>query len=193
MRVILGAYRGRVIRMPAGIRPTQNKVRKAIFDILQDVAGLSFLELFAGSGAIGIEALSKAAQEVVFVERDKRCAKAINGNLELLACGNCGRVWVMDAAAAVEKFSRDKKRFDIVFLDPPYRHGTLKKALQTLFLCDILRRNGLIVAQHFKRDDLPETPGDLVLFKQKRYGDTVLSFYRKRDYEESPVILPVLQ
>jgi len=85
MRIISGKYKGRTIKMPEGIRPTQNKVRKALFDILGDIEGLSFLELFAGSGAVGFEALSQGAKKVVFVEREKRYCKIIQQNLRYVS------------------------------------------------------------------------------------------------------------
>lgn len=167
--------------MPLGIRPTENKVRKAVFDILSDISGLSFLELFAGSGAVGLEALSEGAKEVVFVEKDPKCVRIIKDNLALLGCLGCCRIIGQDAIKAIGGFYKNKERFDIVFLDPPYYQGLLKKALQILGAYDILAPNGIIVTQHFKKDDLPGALGDLTLSKQARYGDTVLSFYRRKD------------
>ena len=164
--------------MPKGIRPTQEKVRKAFFDILGNVEGLSFLELFAGSGAIGFEAVSRRAKEVVFVEKDKRIAKIIQDNLSLLRC-SCYRVIASDAIRAIKTAAKNKVKFDIVFLDPPYYRELSKKTLQILGAYDILTPNGLIIAQHFKKESLPEAEGDLTLFRQSRYGDTVLSFYKK--------------
>jgi 16S rRNA (guanine(966)-N(2))-methyltransferase RsmD len=178
--------------MPKGIRPTQDKVRKALFDILQDIEGLSFLELFAGSGAVGIEALSQGAKEVVFVEQDKRCAEAIKDNLSVIGllsakriCGSamvCGggyRVIGLDTIEAIKRLSQKKKKFDIIFSDPPYYMDLAKKTLQILGAYDILAPNGFIIMQHFKKDEIPKEAGKLKLIKESRYGDTVLSFYKK--------------
>ncbi len=178
MRITTGKYKGKLLAMPKGIRSTQEKVRKAIFDILGDVGGLSFLELFAGSGGVGLEALSRGAKEVVFVEKDRRCIEKINKNLSLLGCLGY-RVIAQDAIKAIEQFNRNRQKFDIIFLDPPYYQGLSKKTLQTLCAYDILAPNGLAVVQHFKKDNLPDGVGDLALFKQRRYGDTFLSFYKK--------------
>jgi 16S rRNA (guanine(966)-N(2))-methyltransferase RsmD len=178
MRIISGKYKGRIIKIPKGIRPTQDKVRKAIFDILGDITGLSFLELFAGSGAVGLEALSQGAKEAVFVESGPAAVKIIKENLLSLPCPD-GRVIAQDALRAVKELGQRKEKFDIIFLDPPYYQGLTKKALQSLGGCDILTAYGLVAAQHFKKDNLPEGAGDLALFKQARYGDTVLSFYRR--------------
>jgi len=178
MRITTGQYKGRQLRMPKGIRPTQNKVRKALFDILGDIEGLSFLELFAGSGAVGFEAISRGVSELTLVEYNRDCLLAIKKNIASLKPKACS-LYPLEAERAIAAFFKDKRTFDIIFLDPPYYNDLAKKALQTLSAYDILAPNGLIVFQHFKKDNLPDTLGDLALFKQKAYGDTVLSFYRK--------------
>lgn len=179
MRITTGKYKGRVITMPKGIRPTQNKVRKAVFDILGDIKGLSFLELFAGSGAVGFEALSRGAAVSVLVEHNHNCIAVIEKNIEALRPDNC-HLLPQDTEKAIERLVALKKKFDIIFLDPPYYEGLPKKILQTLSSCDILTAQGLIVVQHFKNDDLPEVMGSLILCKQSRYSSTVLSFYKKK-------------
>jgi len=188
--------------MPAGIRPTQDKVRKALFDILGDIEGLSFLELFAGSGAVGFEAASRGARDLTLVELNRACLLAIEKNIDALKIRDCN-VCPKEADDAIKALHKNKKRFDIIFLDPPYyqdlshsrtalktagyppsmageESGSLsKKTLQTLSAYDILTPSGLVIAQHFKKDNLPDALGDLALFRQAHYGDTVLSFYRK--------------
>ncbi|MCM8797568.1 MAG: 16S rRNA (guanine(966)-N(2))-methyltransferase RsmD [Candidatus Omnitrophica bacterium] len=178
MRIIGGKYKGRYIKMPSGIRPTQNKVRKAIFDIIGDMRGLSFLELFAGSGAVGLEAASQGAREVVMAEDATTCVPVIKKNITSLGEANC-ILYPFAADKTIKLLSSKRRRFDIIFLDPPYYWEEVKKTLQILAGCDILAPNGFIVTQHFKKDNLPERLGDLVLFKQNTYGDTILSFYRK--------------
>jgi 16S rRNA (guanine(966)-N(2))-methyltransferase RsmD len=178
MRIISGKYKGRTIKMPKGIRPTQDKVRKALFDILGDIKGLSFLELFAGSGAVGIEALSRGAKEIVFIEKDKRCAKKIKENLSSLSLLSY-RIIEFDTSKVIRHLNQNGKQFDIIFLDPPYYGDLSKKTLQTLGAYDILAPNGFIIVQHFKKDILPERIGNLIILRQAEYGDTLLSFYRK--------------
>ncbi|MDI6758543.1 MAG: 16S rRNA (guanine(966)-N(2))-methyltransferase RsmD [Candidatus Omnitrophota bacterium] len=179
MRITTGKYRGRIIKMPEGIRPTQEKVRKAVFDILGNIEGVSFLELFAGSGAIGIEALSRGAAEVVFVEKDRRCIRRIEENPMQgeEATLKHFQVLGLDVFKALEQLEKEDKKFDVIFLDPPYYEDMAKKTLQMLAGYDILAPNGLIIVQHFKKDDLADNIEDLTLFKQRRYGNTVLSFY----------------
>ena len=200
MRIISGKYKGRLIKMPKGMRPTQNKVRKAIFDILGDIEGLSFLELFAGSGAVGFEAASKGVKDLTLIEYNRDCMLAIKKNIESLNLKACN-LYPLQAGLAIKKFYQEKRKFEIIFLDPPYYQGqatpnpigwvgvppsAAKKTLQTLAAYDILAPNGFIVTQHFKKDNLPDAQGDLVLFKQAKFGDTVLSFY-KRNVPESHI------
>jgi len=180
MRIISGIYKGRTLVMPQGIKPTQNRVRKALFDILGELSGLTFLELFSGSGAVGFEALSYGAKELVLVENNRDCLEAINNNIEALGIKNC-EIFPHNAEIAIRMLREKGRKFDIVFLDPPYHEDLPKKTLQTLGAYDILAANGFLVIQHFKRDALPKESGDLVLIKESKYGSTLLSFYKKKE------------
>ena len=180
MRITTGKYHNRKIHMPRGIRPTQDKVRKAIFDILSDVEGLSFLELYAGSGAVGFEALSRGVSELTMVECNHNSVMAIRKNIALLKAPACN-LYYLDAEKAIKLLCRDKKSFDIIFLDPPYHEGMAKKILHTLEGYDILAPNGLIIAQHPKTELLPESSPNFTLIKEAKYGDTWLSIFRKKE------------
>jgi len=166
--------------MPKGIRPTQDKVRKAVFDILGDISGLTFLELFAGSGAVGFEALSRGAAELTMVECNRDSVLAIKRNIELLKAGNC-KLYHLEAEKAVKLLSLDKKSFDIIFVDPPYNQGMGKKILQTLEAYDILSHYGLLLVQHSKVEALTDASLSLDLIKEAKYGDTWLSIFRKKE------------
>jgi len=191
MRITTGMYKGRNLVMPEGIRPTQNMVRKAIFDILGNVEGLTFLELYAGSGAVGLEALSRGAKSLKLVENNRNSLIAIKENIEILKAQSC-ELLQQDAIRAIEYFSKNSEKFDIIFLDPPYYlkskviQGSLdeeltlaKKTLQSLNACDILSPDGLVVVQHFQKDSLPDNLGVLSLLKRSSYGTTILSIYHK--------------
>ena len=192
MRITTGIYKGRNLKMPSGIRPTQNLARKAIFDIIGDIKGLTFLELFAGSGAVGLEAASRGAKGVVFVENNGSCIKAINDNIALIREPGISKVQFndylviqADVNEAIKQLSKQKKAFDLIFLDPPYCKGDAeesltKKTLQTLSAYDILPPTGLIIAQYSKKESLPEHLGVLNLLKLSVYGDTKISFYQKK-------------
>ena len=183
MRIISGIYKGRLIKMPKGIRPTQDKVRKALFDILGDIKGLSFLELFAGSGAVGFEAVSRGIKDLTLVEYNQNCLLAIRKNIESLKLKACN-LYPKEAGRVIKAFYNNERKFDLVFLDPPYYKNLAKKTLLNLSAYDILAPNGWVIAQHFKKDVLPEIVGNLTLFRKASYADTVLSFYRKvlREY-----------
>ena len=178
MRIIGGVYRGRAFKMPRGIRPTQDKVRKALFDILRnDTPGSSMLEFYAGSGAVGLEALSRGAKEVVFVEKNPVCFRIIHENLDIIK--QKAKVLRVNANLAIRILFKNRKKFDIIFLDPPYGNDLAKKSLQLLGSYDILTPYGQIIVQHFNKDKLPQDVENLFLYRQSSYADTMLSFYSK--------------
>ncbi len=201
MRITTGKYRNRKLHMPRGIRPTQDKVRKAVFDILGDIEGLTFLELFAGSGAVGFEALSRGAAGLTLVECNRDAVLAIKRNIDLLKPDNC-ILFHLEAEKAVKLLGLNRKSFNIIFIDPPYykppRLPKLegvdgaapavsnvepwgKKILQTLEAYDILAPYGLVVVQHSKLEPLPKETVNLGLVKEAKYGDTWLSIFRKKE------------
>ncbi len=179
MRITTGIYKGRKISMAKGIRPTQNITRKAVFDILGDVQGLFFLELFAGSGAVGIEALSRGAKGVFFVESNFTVIGVLKENLAYINPAQYA-IFHEDAQFSIKRLFKEGRKFDIVFLDPPYDAGLLKKTLQTIVAYDILTPAGLVIAQHSKKESLPENLGVLSLLRQKSYGSTFLSIFLKK-------------
>lgn len=165
-------------------------VRKAIFDILGPaIEDSKVLELFAGSGAVGIEAFSQGAAEVTFVDNDVHCLKVIEANLRALGLGLPDsntkgrpfyRIWKRDSLEAIDFLVKEGLSFDFIFLDPPYRQDLAKKSLLKLGAHDtILQPLGLLVLEHYTKEKLPETQGGLMLYKQKKYGETALSFYKR--------------
>ncbi len=181
MRIIGGKYRGRRIAFPRSIRPTQDRIREALFNVLAPrISGVNALDLFAGSGAFGIEVLSRGAKNVTFVDNNFKCIRIIRENLRSLDIENMANMLKMDTLRAIKKLSKTGNKFDIVFLDPPYYKGLSKKTLISLSQYDILSHNNIIVAEHSKRDTLSEDIDNILLYKQKKSGDTVLSFYSKK-------------
>jgi len=177
MRIIAGKFKGIDLKSAKSIRPTESKVKKSLFDILGDLEGVKFLDLFAGCGAVGIEALSRGAEGVVFVEKDRGCCAAIEDNLSKVR--QDAEVLNMDTQKALDVILNAKNKFDIVFLDPPYYKDLVKKTLQKIASYDILSPSALVVIQHYKKDDLDENMGKLTRLRIKKYGDTVLSFYQE--------------
>ena len=180
MRITSGAFKSRIIKAPGGIRPTLDNVRKAIFDILGgSVEGGKILDLFSGSGALGLEALSRGAGSCVFVDNSRSSVKAIKENLEALAPQAGAEVIYADSLAAIRKLSAEGARFDFIFLDPQYYKEFAKKSLSLLADCDILTETGVVVIEHSKHDPLPDLSWGLKLLRTARYGDTLVSFYCK--------------
>ena len=182
MRITSGTFRSRIIKAPAAIRPTLDNVRKAIFDILGDaVGGSRVLDLFAGSGALGLEALSRGADSCAFVDNSRSSVKAIKENLEGLGLGRQAGIEVVyaDSLAAIRRFFGEGAGFDFIFMDPPYYKEIAKKSLSLLADCDILSETGVAVIEHSKHDPLPDSSGGLKLLRTARYGDTLVSFYYK--------------
>lgn len=170
--------------MPRGIRPTQDKVRKAIFDTVQDLEGVSFLELFAGSGSVGFEAASRGADPVVMVEQNRESLKVLMDNMAALKFKECQLIpW--DAEKALERLYKEKRTFNVVFFDPPYYLDLPKKTLQLLVAYDIVAPDGLVIIQHHRKDLLPDTLGVLRLLRNAKYGETRLTYYRKQEKESN--------
>lgn len=182
MRITSGKFKSRIIRVPKAIRPTLDNVRKAIFDILgEGIAGTNILDLFAGSGALGLEALSRGASSCIFVDNNRSCIKAIKNNLEALGLSSNKDIVIItsDAIRAISKLAKSGDKFDLIFLDPPYYKSLAKKSLFSLGSCDILTKSGVAIAEHSKHDEVPSSVGELKLYRSARYGDTQISFYRK--------------
>jgi 16S rRNA (guanine966-N2)-methyltransferase len=179
MRIIAGAFKGRRLAPVKGrIRPTAAKVREAVFNILGErVAGVRVLDLFAGTGALGIEALSRGAAEAVFVEEHPEALKVLRRNLADLDLADRTTVWPLPVAAALKKLAGRGERFGLVFLDPPYGGGVAAAALSTLASLDVLAPGARVVVEHSRRENLPEVCGALRCFSERRYGDTQAAFY----------------
>jgi len=179
LRVIGGELRGRRLRAPAGTqaRPTADRVRKAVFDILgRAIVGSTFLDAYAGTGAVGIEALSRGASEVTFVEENAEMAALLARNLETSGAG-LGRVRVVgvDMARALSILEREGRRFSLVYLDPPYGGGELDRALRLLSRSRVLADGATVIAEHESRQPAP-VPESLRLVRTAAYGRATLSF-----------------
>jgi 16S rRNA (guanine966-N2)-methyltransferase len=163
--------------MPRGVRPTQDRVRKSLFDVLgKDVAGRRALDLFAGSGALGVEALSRGAVSALFVDEDAGAVRAILANLADLGLMEGQEVWRADYRQAVRRIKREGRAFDLVLLDPPYREGLLPEALRALTGAGGVAPSGLVVAEAEARLPAPEVEG-LALIDERVYGGTKLMFW----------------
>lgn len=188
-RVIAGSARGLRLAAPGeGTRPLGDRVKQTLFAILEpDLPGARFLDVFAGSGAAGIEALSRGAAEATFVERDRSAARVIQANLERTVLASRGRVVVADAlawltrqAAADTPAAAGEAAFDVVFVDPPYGEPAALEAAVTL-AGEIVRPGGRLVAKHHWRTRLPDALGLLASERDRRFGETALTFFRRSE------------
>jgi len=178
MRVIAGRVKGRALESPksSSVRPTTGLVRGAIFSILQPLVDQEWqaVDLYAGTGALGIEALSRGAKWVDFVEQNPKCCAAIRKNLATMELKTQARVYCCSVKKALSLLDRV---YDVVFLDPPYSDSTAPDFLKDLFVSSIVGPNSMVVVQFTTRQPLPEQFGVFRLLKAKHYGDTSLSFY----------------
>jgi 16S rRNA (guanine966-N2)-methyltransferase len=188
MRIIAGTFRSRQLKSLKGIalRPTSDKLRETLFNVLADlVTGSRFVDLFAGTGAVGIEALSRGAREAIFVEKYPAAVALIKKNLELLEIRTGARVLPLDALHALKRLAEEpaaaSARADILFLDPPYAEKErYKSVLSFLGEANLLAENAVVIAEHQRSLDLPETFGKLERVRVHRQGDAALTFFRFR-------------
>jgi 16S rRNA (guanine(966)-N(2))-methyltransferase RsmD len=179
MRIIAGALKGRRLAPVKGrIRPTAAKVREAVFNILGNaVEEARVLDLFAGTGALGIEALSRGAQAAVFVEDHPEALQVLRRNLENLQLAHRTRVLPLPVASALKKLAAQGERFNLVFLDPPYAAGVAEETLAMLTAGGLVLPQAWVVAEHSRRQTLPTTVAGLQCQEVRRYGDTQVAFY----------------
>jgi len=182
-RILAGQGKGRRLRSPRGLetRPTGARVRQTLFDILApELPGARFLDAFAGSGAIGLEALSRGAARVVLVDMNAAAVAVIQENAHALAhLGGDIQVFRQDARVALAALADQGVRFDIVYLDPPYAGDLYEPLLEQIGTTGLLTDGGVAVAEHFHKKVLPETAGGFVRVRMVRVGDHRLSFYRR--------------
>jgi 16S rRNA (guanine966-N2)-methyltransferase len=180
MRLTGGMDRGRKLRAPrgSGTRPTASRVREAIFNILGPAPEAPVLDLFAGTGALGIEALSRGAAKAVFVERDQRALAALARNLKELGFADRAVIVGAKVQAGIARLAETDDRFAWVFVDPPYAGTDAAQTLAALADGGILAPGAVIVVEHDKRNVPPDQAGALYLADRRFYGDTGVSFYR---------------
>jgi 16S rRNA (guanine(966)-N(2))-methyltransferase RsmD len=183
MRIISGKYRSRRILMPSGIRPTKDKVREAVFNVLAGrIRDSLVLDMFAGSGAFGIEALSRGAASALFVDKSDECIKTIEKNLDILQIpiGQDAEVVKKDSFQAIKALHKEARKFDIIFLDPPYYRNMATKCLNNISIYDILAPSGFVIAEHFRKDVVPEEAQSLMMTRRLDYSDVAISIYKKK-------------
>lgn len=182
VRIISGRFKSRRLKAapPAGIRPTSDKLRETIFNILGPrVSGSIFLDGCAGMGGVGLEAVSRGAAMVHFVDQNRRACKFIRENLQALEVEDGFRILEMDLAKALGLLAKEEVRFDIAYVDPPYKAEDVYEAtLRAFSTRPLLSGDGLLILEHSKRTEMPESAGNLRLVRSLVQGDAALAFYR---------------
>jgi 16S rRNA (guanine966-N2)-methyltransferase len=184
MRVITGVAKGSKLIAPKGMttRPTTDRVKEALFNIINNhLHKATFLDLFAGSGGNGIEALSRGAQKAVFIDESIEAIKVIHENLQRTRLAEKAEVYRNDSLKALEYLQKRKEQFDIIFLDPPYLKGFEVQTLSKIGECRLLAPQGIIIVECSKKDNIPEEINNFLCLRVENYGDTKLMFYTQPD------------
>ena len=184
MRIIAGKFRSRHLKPPPRgleLRPTSDRLRETLFNVLANqIEGAVFVDLFAGTGGVGIEALSRGAAKVYLAESDRKAARLIRENLQALTIGEEAELFECDATQAIHSLEAETASCDIIFLDPPYdAHGAYARTLELLADSSMVTGETLVIAEHDKHFDPGAATGTLQRYRQLRQGDAVLSFYRR--------------
>jgi len=180
MRVITGTAKGRRLQTLEGedVRPTTDRIKEAVFSIIQfETEGRVFLDLFAGSGQMGIEALSRGAETAYFVDNSKKSVMTVKQNLKTTHFEDRAKVFQMDFRSFL---SANSKSFDIVFLDPPYKTGALQESLE--LVANAVKDTGVIIAENPLDEEILSQYGDFVLDRQYRYGKIKITTFRNKDF-----------
>lgn len=182
MRIGSGVLRGRKLHAPKGseTRPTGARLKKSLFDVLAPVLeDARVLDLFAGAGALGLEALSRGAARAVFVERGRKAAEAVRRNLTELGVDRRGELLVMDVRSALSKLEAAGASFGVVFADPPYAADELDRLLSRLGASALVLDGGLVVVEHHHKRELAESYGELERFRLLKSGESCFTLYRR--------------
>jgi 16S rRNA (guanine966-N2)-methyltransferase len=192
MRIIAGQFKSRAVKAPKNmkIRPTSDKVKGALFNMLEPVEGCSVVDFFAGTGNLGIEAISRGAKAVVFVDKGIESLKLIRENLQSFsinpkASGGNIQIMASEVSRAFYLLHQEGRKFDILMADPPYETGILKRLQLLLMEYPILQENGIFAVEHGDKDT--EVMGDFPypMVRQKKYGDTLLTLFKNAPVETS--------
>lgn len=187
MRIISGEFKSRKIQFPKTklTRPMTDKTKETVFNIIGSlVNGKHILDLYAGSGSLGLEALSRGALDVTFVDRGSFSVKVINENLQSLGLQSKGQIIEGDVIRSIKRLEKQKRIYSLVFVDPPFSQGLVKKTLMRLDQSAILAPFAQVVVGHFKDEPLPESLQTLRLARTKKVGQACLSFYFRLESQD---------
>lgn len=184
MRVISGKARGLKLNAPKNddVRPTTDRVKESLFNMINSYMMESeILDLFAGTGSLGIECLSRGADKCVFVDSSKESIGIIKSNIKKARVEDKSTVLNSDFKSAMKSLSLKNQSFDVIFMDPPYYKNMFSDALSGVDQNNLLKEDGIIVVEHDTKDEFPDSIGRLYKSKDKKYGNTTITFYKMED------------
>jgi len=184
MRIIAGTAKGIRLKTPKGMktRPTADRVKESVFGILAArPLDAEVLDLFAGTGNLGLEALSRGAASAILVDKNSQSIKIMMENAILTDLAGMAVICREDVLQALRRFDDERKSFDLIFCDPPYNLGLAPKVLQTLETGGVLREGGVLVLEHSRHEKLPDGLKRIVAYRSEFYGETVVSFFTKQE------------
>ncbi len=189
MRIISGESKGRKLVTPKrySLRPTSDRVKESLFNILgTEVEGRVVLDLFAGTGNLGIEALSRGAKRVIFVEKGRQALRLIQTNIDQLGLGDRSEILPRDVNRAIGILNQRGECFDLILMDPPYEKGLIQRTLMKLSSHPVYHRDSILVIEHDRREPLPHILDGWNLVRQQKIGDTLLSFLTLQVKDQEP-------
>lgn len=179
MRIITGCARGTRLKTPRGMetRPTSDRVKESVFNILGPfLANANVLDLFAGTGNLGLEALSRGAASALFIDKSSASVNLVRENITLTKLINKAEVLKSDALSVLDRLTKDKKQFELIFCDPPYNKGLVEIVLKKIDNSDILSLHGIVVVEHSKHEHIRPDFTKLKVKRTEKYGETLVSF-----------------
>lgn len=184
MRIITGIAKGRKIIAPEGMdtRPTSDRVKESVFNIIsKKVYGARVLDLFSGTGNLGLEAISRGAEWCTFIEKNKITHKILLENVNNLGFSEKCEVYSRDAFDVLEMLGKNSEKYDIIFLDPPYSKGLIERAIIKISENSLINNKGIIMSEYDENDVIPENINGINIFRTEKYGRTKISFWTKED------------
>lgn len=186
MRVISGKARGLKLDTPKNldVRPTTDRVKESLFNIINPyIRESNILDLFAGTGSLGIECLSRGAKNCVFVDKSKDSIGIVKSNVKKARVENKSTILNIDFKDAVKRLSVQNQKFDVIFMDPPYYENMFIDCLKSIDELNLLKEDGLIVVEHDTKDLFDDSIGRLYKSREKKYGNTTITFYKLEDID----------
>lgn len=184
MRIITGSAKGRVILAPEGLdtRPTSDRVKEALFNIIsKKIHASNVLDLFAGTGNLGLEAISRGAKRCTFTEKNNNTYRILEKNVSNLGFAGSCELYKMDAIELLTNLGKQNKKYDIIFLDPPYSMGLVEKSIELINKHMLLAEKGIIISEHDETERVQEKVEALVNYRTERYGRTKIYFWHREE------------